>query len=371
MNFFLLVCFCILFTLKMFGQQINQQSTTGPIPSKDVDLIGYISNSKDITVQQIISGVPAYLWHHGCGPTALGMVMGYYDAQGYPLLISGDASSQTTAVDQAIASTEHYNDYASPEDSYPTLLPDKSELPTGDEHVDNSIADYMLTSQSILGNYYGWSWSNDIPTAWQDYIYFEHPTYSGIAWSQMQYYFTFDSVVQNVNQNHPMVFLVDSNGDGYTDHFICAVGYKIEAGINYYGCYDTWDTNIHWYEYRAMSSSYAWGVYNSTMCRISNMAGVNENNINIGVSLNASPNPFSESVSLSTTLVKSDDITIAVYNAMGNLIKVIANKNLTNGIYCFVWDGCNENGAKQPTGLYFIKYKSSTGIATKKVQLVR
>ena len=27
----------------------------------------------------IIDNVPTYIWHRGCGPTALGMIIGYYD----------------------------------------------------------------------------------------------------------------------------------------------------------------------------------------------------------------------------------------------------------------------------------------------------
>ena len=51
-----------------------------------------------------ISSVPAYDWRHGCGPTAAGMVIGYWDGQGYGALVPGDAYTQTTAVDTMIAS---------------------------------------------------------------------------------------------------------------------------------------------------------------------------------------------------------------------------------------------------------------------------
>lgn len=133
-------------------------------PSK-VDKGLILNGSKN---QVLISGVPSYLWGHGCGPTALGMVVGYYDVNGYSDLIIGNASTQTTNVNIAIANTEHYNDYSLPIDNYPYLYQDKSEL--GGAHNSNCIADYMHTSWSLDGNRYGWSYSNKISVAFSSYI---------------------------------------------------------------------------------------------------------------------------------------------------------------------------------------------------------
>ena len=138
------------------GWPSDAQSTTGPVPSKDL-FRG--SSIEALDYEVVISGVPAYIWHNGCGPTAAGMIVGYWDGQGYDDLVSGDASTQTSSVDDMISSSDNYDDYCVPIDSYPTLLPDLSELPLGDEHPDNCVADYMKTSQSYHSNYYGWSWS--------------------------------------------------------------------------------------------------------------------------------------------------------------------------------------------------------------------
>ncbi len=90
----------------------------------------------------VIPGVPAYKWRDGCGPTALGMVIGYYDGNGWPDLVPGDATSQTTEVSQSIAShgtleaPGNYEDYALPMDSSTaTVLADRSAAPAGDEHA--------------------------------------------------------------------------------------------------------------------------------------------------------------------------------------------------------------------------------------------
>jgi len=58
-----------------------------------------------------------------------------------------------------------------------------------------------------------------------------------------------------------MVFLVDSAGDGDTDHFVTVIGYRDDYGYNEYACRDTWYSAIRWSRFRAMSSSYSWGVW--------------------------------------------------------------------------------------------------------------
>jgi len=260
---------CVIFVFSMVGitgeKALNdnlvlpQQSTTGPVPPAGIDLIGHVFSGFRIQAATVISGVPPYLWRHGCGPTAVGMVTGYYDSHGYPNLISGSAFPQGNAVNAAIASDENYNDYCLPLDSYPNLLPDKSELPVGDEHADNCIADFQKTSQSYLGNYYGWSWNTYVEPSFEDYVTLVS-SYTGNSTIYDFSGFSWNSLKNEIDSKRPMVFLVDTDGDDKTDHFITVIGYNSDGGINYYGCYDTWDSSVHWYQYRGMASGNAWGV---------------------------------------------------------------------------------------------------------------
>lgn len=250
-----------------------RQNTSGPVPSDEivskVELLGggALSGGADVTVL----GVPPYAWRHGCGPTAVGMVAGYWDGKGCDDLFDGNAASQTESVNQGIASQgsdlnpQHYEDYSLPKDSYPNLLFDKSELPAGDEHSSNSIADFMYTSWSSWGNYYGWSWSNHVPDAFNSYVEARNNSYTAVT--QTYYYgstLTWDVLTQEIDAQRPMVFLVDSVGDGNTDHFVTVVGYRIEGSTQYYACLDTWYpyNTIRWEQFRGMSNSYAWGVWN-------------------------------------------------------------------------------------------------------------
>jgi len=236
---------------------INQQSTTGKFRPQNVSK-GIVQTSKN---NVIINGVPSYNWQHGCGPTALGMVIGFYDNNGYPGLIEGFASTQTNEVNNAIANDQHYNDYALPIDSYPTLLEDNSEL--GGAHDDNCIADYMQTSWSSVGNYYGWSWNNKIAVAFIGFVEQQYPDLNPTT--SYQYFSTsaWDDYTDQIDNNKPVVILVDTDGDGYTDHFVTGIGYNETNST--YGIYDTWDNDIHWYQWQGISNGIEWGVYGFTM----------------------------------------------------------------------------------------------------------
>lgn len=252
---------------------LDAQSTSGPIPPASVRAAGDMVASPNAVT---LSGVPAYLWRHGCGPTAAGMVIGYWDGRPhYDWLIAGSAASQTTEVDEAIASSlaaaSHYTDYALPQDSYPTLLADRSELPAGDEHPDNSLADFMKTSRSASGNYYGWSWFSDMRVAFVGYFALRaHPGFTlttdnlsmgagAFNWSVFQ---------AEINAGRPVVLLVDTDGNGSTDHFITAIGYDEVGGVQRYGALNTWDTSLHWYDFAPLGVGKPWGIYGATTFRI-------------------------------------------------------------------------------------------------------
>ena len=249
---------------------IPEQSTTGPLPpagvrEKKPDKVPLTRSDR------VTTGVPAYLWRHGCGPTAVGMVVGYFDTHGYPGLIPGDATQQTDAVNQVIASQgdaehpQHYEDYSLPIDTdTPGILPDKSESPAGDEHPSNCIADFMHTSWSIDWNRYGWSWSNMIGTAWINYVNLVAPQYEPQYEDFSQYgkLITWEVLKGEIDVNRPMVFLVDTDGDGSTDHFVTVIGYRESQGFREYGCLDTWAPAdvVRWEKFLPMSAGTPWGI---------------------------------------------------------------------------------------------------------------
>lgn len=242
--------FLLMFFIPFFGH--TQQSKGEPNRPMNVPSGNIIKSNSTI-----IDDVPIYIWHRGCGPTALGMIIGYYDLHGFCDLYDDSTLLQTNNINNLIASDGHYNDYSLPEDYYPNLLQDVSEI--GIPHQDNSIADFMKTSMSSCGNYWGWSWASDIGTAFEEYISFRNPNY--ITNTEYEYYSnnSWDEYKIEIDNNRPVIILVDTDGDGSTDHFVVGVAY--DNSTQEFGCYDTWDSNLHWYSWRQIGNGINYGIY--------------------------------------------------------------------------------------------------------------
>ncbi len=254
-----------------------QQSTTGRVPPKAVverDAKKSFKSVGALKAQRTLV-VPNYMLRHGCGPTAVGMVIGYYDEEGYTDLIQGDATTQTAPVNQAIASggtsgnpnplgsEQHYEDYSSPEDSWPNLLADAYITAGRPTHGNNCIADFMDTSRSLRGNYYGWSWSSDIGPSFFSYVNQQNPGY-GPSFQEYEMFdgtLTWNVLTTEIDNNRPMVFLVDTDADGDTDHFVTLVGYNDDVTPHQYACRDTWQTGIRWEEFQPIGQGVPWGIW--------------------------------------------------------------------------------------------------------------
>jgi len=249
----------VFFVFVIFGFANAQQSRCMPNPPANVKQSETLrSPLSEAGTEVLIQNVPSYIWLHGCGPTALGMVIGYYDALGFSDLVVGNSDTQTDNVNAMIANDVHYADYSFPEDTPPNLKSDKSEL--GGAHQSNCLADFMFTSWSSEQNYYGWSWSNDINNSFDSYIPFINSNYwyfSDYEWfSATSSWAVFKNEIDN---NRPVVLLVDSDGDGYTDHFVTGIGYDETSAT--YAIYNTWDHSVHWFSWHGLESGNAWGIY--------------------------------------------------------------------------------------------------------------
>lgn len=67
-----------------------------------------------------------------------------------------------------------------------------------------------------------------------------------------------------IDAGRPLVFLVDTNGDGSTDHFVTVVGYDVVGETPMYACLNTWDDGIHWWEFAPIAEGQPWGVSGAT-----------------------------------------------------------------------------------------------------------
>jgi len=224
---------------------------------------------------RLISGVPSYLWHHGCGPTAMGMVVGYWDGQGFGNMIPGSADWQGNrqAIEQAIASPGHVADYALYDgvndakwSQWPHAdpYPDLSQLDPVAAHAPDCLADFAAVSFSSLGMKYGWSYfdrQGDALAAWTEGRGYDARIER--SYCTTLYYFWLD-LVYHIDCGRPAEFLVDTDADGRTDHFVTVIGYDATLDDRKYACYSTWDHDVHWFEYAKVRSGQYWGIYGAT-----------------------------------------------------------------------------------------------------------
>lgn len=250
-------------------------STTGPTPPAGV----LMKNQTAVSAGAVTITVPAYRWTHGCGPTAAGMVIGYWDLQGFPALYpTNNDSLWSEAVKEGIASSvgikNHYNDYSLPIDDNTNLQADCSTTTGCVPHADNSLADFMYTSRASHGMKYGWSSFGFVSDALEDYVQYINDTQGTNYFANATEYAIYNSSLDTlwsvftteIDAGRPVVFLIDTSADGSTDHFITATGYDIsDSGQRMYRLNNTWDYNLeNWYNFEAIAPGVGWGIYGMT-----------------------------------------------------------------------------------------------------------
>ena len=81
---------------------------------------------------------------------------------------------------------------------------------------------------------------------------------------------------------------------------------------------------------------------------------------------NSYPNPFNPSTSFSLELSSAADVSVNVYNIMGQLVDVLAEGNLSAQTHNFTW-----NAEGLSSGVYFIKTQVGADVHTQKVMLMK
>ncbi len=78
------------------------------------------------------------------------------------------------------------------------------------------------------------------------------------------------------------------------------------------------------------------------------------------------PNPFNPTTEISFSLPVASDVTISVYNMLGQTVAVAADEHMTAGHHTVTWDGSNV-----ASGVYFYRLSTSEFTDTKKMMLLK
>ncbi|MBN1560221.1 T9SS type A sorting domain-containing protein, partial [candidate division KSB1 bacterium] len=83
------------------------------------------------------------------------------------------------------------------------------------------------------------------------------------------------------------------------------------------------------------------------------------------------PNPFNPVTHIRYSLARSVDVTLTIYNAMGQEVVKLVQEKQPAGYYQVTWDGRDEKGQQVSSGLYFYQIKAGRYIESQKMMLLR
>ena len=87
----------------------------------------------------------------------------------------------------------------------------------------------------------------------------------------------------------------------------------------------------------------------------------------IAFSLSAAyPNPFNPSTTMTLTLPEAGNVTVQVYNLMGQVVATLANGYQDASTYTLTWDASDA-----ASGLYIVKAETAGTVSTQKLMLLK
>ncbi len=83
------------------------------------------------------------------------------------------------------------------------------------------------------------------------------------------------------------------------------------------------------------------------------------------------PNPFNPETRIYFEIPKAHDVTIIVYNMLGQKIRTLVKENFKAGSHVVNWNGQSDHGLQVPTGVYIYRIKAGEFMESKKMVLIK
>ena len=83
------------------------------------------------------------------------------------------------------------------------------------------------------------------------------------------------------------------------------------------------------------------------------------------------PNPFNPTTEISFSMEQTADVSLTVFNMLGQSVRVLENASLEAGTHSYKWDGRDELGQSVSTGVYLYTLTDGTKSITKKMALMK
>ncbi|MEC8689547.1 MAG: T9SS type A sorting domain-containing protein, partial [Candidatus Neomarinimicrobiota bacterium] len=83
------------------------------------------------------------------------------------------------------------------------------------------------------------------------------------------------------------------------------------------------------------------------------------------------PNPFNPTTTIRFDLPKATDVSILIFNVLGQKIKTIDMSQINPGYHSVVWNATNDYGSQVSAGMYFYQLRTNDFVKTKKMILLK
>jgi hypothetical protein len=83
------------------------------------------------------------------------------------------------------------------------------------------------------------------------------------------------------------------------------------------------------------------------------------------------PNPFNAGTNIAFRLPADGEVTLTVYNVLGNPVRTLQNGRMEAGDHTINWDGRDNNGSTVQSGVYFYRLSAAKWSETKKMTLLK
>ncbi len=91
----------------------------------------------------------------------------------------------------------------------------------------------------------------------------------------------------------------------------------------------------------------------------------------LGLAVTASPNPFTGQTQLAFALVRGQQVQLTIYDLAGRRIRTLVASDLSAGSHFHSWDGRDDQGRRQPAGVYFTMLQTKDQKVVRRLTLVR
>lgn len=83
------------------------------------------------------------------------------------------------------------------------------------------------------------------------------------------------------------------------------------------------------------------------------------------------PNPFNRATQIQYQIEQPGQVTLAIYNLQGQMVKILVDSNLPSGKYSAIWDATDTAGQEVGSGIYCYRLQTRHNVTVKKLLLVK